>query len=167
MIKRFISLTMVLSMIFIVGCAELEGITEGLGSTSSAKSLEIIRDAKLGTDWQMNQMKVKLGADEEVSIVLKLANGDKVDSYFYLEKGEHVDFEITGATLIYEPKARKIDDSAGITSDRFSFIAEQTQGNTYTLTFRNPADDEQAKVTVILEVIYPVKGSLFVPIEKN
>jgi len=158
---------MVLSLIFIVGCAELEEFAEGLGNTSSAKSLEIIRDAELGTDWQMNQMKVKLGADEEVSIVLKLANGDKVDGYFYLEKGEHVDFQITGDTLIYEPKARKIDDSAGITSDRFSFIAEQTQGNTYMLTFYNATDDEQTRVTVFLEVIYPVKGSLFVPIAKN
>ena len=167
MIKRCLSLTIVLSLIFIVGCAELEEMAEGLGTASSAKSLEIIRDAELGTDWQMNQIKVKLGADEEVSIVLKLANGDKVDGYFYLEKGEYVDFEITGDTLIYEPKARKIDNSAGISSDRFSFIAEQTQGNTYMLTFRNAVDDEQTKVTVFLEVIYPVKGSLFVPIAKN
>lgn len=167
MIKRYLSLIIVLSLIFIVGCAELTEITKGLGNASSEKSLEIIRDAELGTDWQMNQMKVKLGADDEVSVVLKLANGDKVDGYFYLEKGRHVDFQIIGNALIYEPKARNIDDSAGITSDRFSFIAEQTQGNTYMLTFRNAADDEQTKVTVFLEVIYPVNGSLFVPIANN
>jgi len=112
----------------------------------------------------MDQLIVDVGADDESLILLRLAYGDKVDGYFYVEKGNGISFQITGNSLIYEASAKEAGGSSQVGSDRFSFVASQTQGNTYTLTFRNPA---QTKVTVFLEVIYPIGGSLFMPIERK
>jgi len=104
----------------------------------------------------MKEIKFDIGAEEEVAILLKLSDGDKVDGYFYLEKGGEIDFRITGKTLLYQSAVQ----------DRFSFTASQSEGDTYTLSFRNPAtDDEQRELTVFLEVIYPVSGSIYVPVE--
>ncbi len=164
MIKRVLIVTIALSLILIVGCAEVSELTKGLTNKPSEQSLEIIREAKLGTDWQMNQLGIELSADDEVSILLKLANGDKVDGYFYLEKGKDIDFQITGDSLIQELQVLNSGESVEPTSGRFSFVGDATQGDTYTLTFRNTSDDEQAKVKIFLEVIYPVNASLFVPI---
>ncbi|MHB8105035.1 MAG: hypothetical protein ACYDG5_05800, partial [Dehalococcoidales bacterium] len=51
----------------------------------------------------------------------------------------------------------------GATSDRFTFTASQTQGIDYklklTLTGRGTTE-----ATVFLEIIYPVTGSVLVPI---
>ena len=162
MIKKVIIFTIVLPLIFVVGCSQVSELTEGITSKSSQENLKIIREAKLGADWQVKQMEIELEADDEVSILMKLSNGDKVDGYFYLEKGEDIDFQITGDSLIYESQVPTEDKSNGITSDRFSFIADKAQGDTYTLTFQNENDDDRIKV--FLEVIYPVKASLFVPI---
>jgi len=164
MIKRVLIATIALSLILIVGCAEVSDLTEGLTNKSSEQSLEIIREAKLGTSWQMNQMGIELAADDEVSILMKLANGDKVDGYFYLEKGKDIDFQIIGDSLIHELQVRNSGESVEPTSDRFSFVADDTQGDAYTLTFRNAGDAEQAKVKIFLEVIFPIDASLFVPI---
>jgi hypothetical protein len=40
-------------------------------------------------------------------------------------------------------------------------VAVQEQGTTYTFTFRNPTESE---ATAFLELIYPIKGSMFFPI---
>jgi hypothetical protein len=149
-----------LLLAFMPGCSEMSDFTQ----PSDSAAPDIVRHAQLGEDWQMNQMKVHVATSDESSVLLKLSYGDKVDGYYYLEKGKDIGFQITGHSLLYESEAQDLEDSARITSNRFSFAANQTQGTTYTLTFRNPSDAEQEKVTVFLEVIYPVSGSLFFPV---
>ena len=166
MIRKVIVALIVFLLLFITGCAELEGLTRGL-ETSSPAGPEIVRKAKIGSAWQMNQMKIKLAGGEETSILLKLTDGGKVDGYFYLERGGAMDFQIIGDSLIYESKDLDGKDAEEVTSDRFSFIAARAQGTTYTLTFQNPADkdDLQSEATIFLEIIYPADSSLFMPVK--
>jgi len=154
MIKKVLTAILVLSIVLTIGCTQI-----------SRPSPEIIRKAELDSEWQMQQMKFEIEAGADLSILLKLAAGDKVDGYFYLEEGNDMGFNITGNSLIYETKAQGATDSGKVTSDRFFFVAEQAQGNTYDLTFRNTAEkgEKQKKITVFLEVIYPVSGSIFIP----
>ena len=161
MIKRILIAIVVLSLLFVFGCSEIEDLIQ----PSSPEGPDIVRRAELGEEWQMDQMKVHVDAGDESLVLLKLADGDEVDGYFYLEKGEDIVFQITGDSLVYQSGLKDTEEQARVTSDRFSFVANQTQGNTYTLSFRNPnGDEEQARAIVFLEVIYPIKGSLFVPI---
>jgi len=147
---------MIFSLLAVLGCQEISRLTGETGQTSSPPNLKILKAVELGSAWEMKEIKFDIGAEEEVAILLKLSDGDKVDGYFYLEKGGEIDFRITGKTLLYQSAVQ----------DRFSFTASQSEGDTYTLSFRNPAtDDEQRELTVFLEVIYPVSGSIYVPVE--
>ncbi len=145
------------------GCSQISDLAQ----LSSPKAPEIVRGTELGGEWRMDQVRVNIDAGDESLILLRLDTGDEVDGYFYVEKGESINFQIIGDSLIYKFSTQGIEDSSKITSDRFSFVATQRQGTTYTLILHNPADDGQTKVTVFLEVIYPIDGSLFIPIERE
>ena len=157
MMKRIVIAILILSLVAIPGCEEISRLTQEPTSTPSPPNLKILKSVELSSEWEMKQIIFDVGAEDEVAILLKLSDGDKVDGFFYLEKGEDIDFRITGKGLLYQSAVQ----------DRFSFTASQAQGDTYTLTFHNPADDDDkpAKVAIFLEVIYPIDGSVYVPVE--
>ncbi len=157
MIKGILTAAIALFLVSVLGCSEISGLTQ----SSSQKGPDIVRRAELAENWQMDQARVHVGAGEESLVLLRLAYGDRVEGYFYLEEGEDISLQIAGNSLIYEAQAPGTEAPARLTSDRFVFVAVQEQGTTYTLTFRNPADNG---AVVFLELIYPVNGSLFFPI---
>ena len=146
----------------LLGCEEITDLTQGVTTSSSQSDLKIVRSVALGADWQMKQISFKVAAGQEVAILLKLFDGDEADGFFYLEKGSNADFQIIGDSPIYQSEAEDTP-SGEVDSDRFSLVASQEQGTSYTLIFHNPADN--GKITIFLEIIYPVTGSLFVPVE--
>ena len=155
--KKAIIATILLTFIFpLLGCEEISDLTQGASTSNSQSNLKIEKSVELGSEWQMKQIDFKVEAGQEVAILLKLAEGSEVDGFFYLKKGETVDFRIAGKTQIFRSSE----------ADRFSFTASQSQGDTYNLLFRNTADEEetQKSITVSLEVIYPLKGEIYVPV---
>jgi hypothetical protein len=157
MSKRIIAIIAVLFLsISVFGCDQLSGLTGNSGQNSSS-DFKIVKAVKLGKSWEMKQMSFTVGAGKSLDILLKLNDGDKLDGYFYLEEGDAVNFDIKGKTPLFDSED----------ADRFSFVASQAEGETYTLTFRNPADEDESRksVSVFLEVIYPQSGSIFIPVE--
>jgi membrane carboxypeptidase/penicillin-binding protein PbpC len=157
MIKALISAVTIFSLIStVLGCEEMSRLTQETSQKSAPTDIQIVRAVRLGSKWEMKQMRFDVDAGGEVAILLKLANNDKVDGYFYLERGESINFHVMGKTQLFESEAQ----------DRFAFVATEAEGDTYTLTFRNTAKGESlARVTIFLEVIYPIGGSLYVPVE--
>lgn len=159
MLKKAMGILVILSLIGIIGCSSGPKSTT---TTAAPASVKTVREAQIASAWTMKQLEINTKSD--LSLTLKLAAGDKVDGYFYLEKGSNVSFQIAGNSQIYEsqPVGTKSDI---ITSDRFSFTASQAQGIAYFLTL-NPGSDtrETNEVTVFLELIYPATGALSVPI---
>ena len=156
--KKVIIAIILLTFLFpLLGCEEITELTQGATTSTSQSNLKIEKSVELGSTWQMKQINFKVGAGQEVAILLKIADGGKVDGFFYLEKGDTVDFRISGKTQFYRSNV----------ADRFSFTASQSQGDTYNLLFRNTADEDetQKSITVSLEVIYPRKGEIYVPVE--
>ena len=129
-------------------------------STSLSANVKTVREAEIAPDWAMKQMEITLEA--ETKIVLTLAYGDKVDGYFYLVSGENISFSISGTSLIYESKASGTAEK-NVSSDRFSFTASQAQGIAYTLKLK-PGSDETTGAIVLIELIYPATGEIFIPI---
>ena len=155
MLKTVIVAIILLALIIPVsGCEELDDLTQGV-TTSTSQGLKIEKSVELGSDWQMKQLGFRVGADDKVEILLKLGDGDEADGFFYLERGETVDFRITGKSQLFRSTE----------GDRFSFSASQDEGDTYTLLFRNTADEDEGAITVFLEVIYPLGGEIYVPVE--
>jgi len=156
--KKVITAVILLTLLLTLsGCEELSDLTQGVTTSSSQANLKIEKSVELGGTWQMKQINFRVGAGQEVAILLKLSDGDKVDGFFYLEKGDTVDFRITGKSQLYRSTA----------DNRFSFAASQAQGDTYSLLFRNTAEEDegQKSITIFLEVIYPLSGEIYVPVE--
>lgn len=157
MIKRILAFGMVLALVM----ALLAGCSSTSKSTNLGK-LEILRKAVLGGKWQMYQVRITLDSGSDFDIdLLDLANNDKVDGYFYPEKGSGATLEITaGATVIYKTEGTV---TGGTLSDRFSFNATQPVGTAYVLKLHNGGTDKS--VSVFLEVIYPSTGNIRGPID--
>jgi len=158
--KLFLAITLAI-VLLAAGCSSLPD----MGANTASDRYQILKKAELGNNWQMYQMKIDLAAEQELDILLRLANGDKVDGYFFLEEGDTVAFEIAGNSVFY--KSANTDQKGNIKSDRFSFTASQAQGTTYTLTFKNEEDKDSksASVSVFCEVILPASASIYIPIE--
>lgn len=157
MIRHLITIVALLTLVLSTGCSAISQAT----STSAQAVPEVVRKAEIGSEWAMNQMQLEIGTGQELPVLLRLGDGDEVDGYFYLEKGDGVEFTISGDSTIYQSPA------GGAASDRFSFVATRAQGTTYTLSFRNTGGegDSKKKATIFLEIIYPVSGSVFIPVE--
>jgi hypothetical protein len=123
-----------------------------------------LRQAQVAKVWTVRQLEINL--DNTTSILLKLAAGDTADGYYYLEKGDNINFQISGQSQIYKSTAATAG-SANITSDRFSFKASSDQGIAYTLQFSPVKITETKAVTpvIFLELIYPATGEIFTPLD--
>lgn len=158
MLKKVFIVLISLLLIVVAGCSS----TSNAGTSTPAADVKQARQAEISGKWAVKQLEINL--ESSISIVLKLAQGDTVDGYFYLEKGSDIDFQISGKSLIYE--SRPVDLKTGmITSDRFSFTASDAQGIAYTLklTPANGINTAKGTATVFLEIVYPSTGEVFVP----
>jgi hypothetical protein len=158
MVKRIFVILSVLSLIVAAGCSSGNITT----STSAPPAgIKTIRLAEIAGAWTVRQIEINL--ESSTSVLLKLTEGDKVEGYFFLEKGIDIDFQILGESLIY--RSRPVSGSDNVTSDRFSFTATGDQGIAYTLKFSPVVKKDGKKVipTVFLELIYPATGEVFDP----
>jgi hypothetical protein len=158
MFRKIVCLLLAISLLSAAGCSLASKATETSATTPA--SVKTVREAKISKTWIVKQLEIDLNT--EVPIVLKLKDGDKVDGYFYLEKGANIGFNISGSSLIYTSKPDT--DTTRVASDRFSFTATQDQGIAYTLTFSANPGAKSGDTTVYLELIYPATGTLLVPI---
>ena len=142
-----------------MGCSLVSKATET--STATPASVRTVREAKIGKTLIVKQMEIDLKA--EVSILLELKDGDKVKGFFYLLKGNNVSVTISGNSPIYTFKTTDTE-SPRITSDEYAFTASQAQGIAYKLTLNANTNLKDNETTVFLEIVYPVTGSLYVPI---
>jgi hypothetical protein len=158
MVKKVLIILMALSLIAVLGCVLTSKTTNAPGPANIKK----VREAQINKAWSVKQMEIEL--EDEIPLTLILKNGDKVDGYFYVEKGDNIGFNVSGNSLIYTSKPPDAETKS-ITSDRFSFTASQAQGIAYILTLSTSANatGEHGKATVFMEIIYPSTGSLSIP----
>jgi len=161
MFRKILCLILAISLIGVTGCSLVSKATQT--TTAAPASVRAVREAVISKVWKMKQMEIDL--QKEVSIMLELKDGDKVEGYFYLLKGDNMNFSIAGISPMYASKPPDATTTR-VTSDRFSFTASQAQGVTYKLTLNagTGTDGKSSETTVFLELIYPVTGSLYVPI---
>ena len=144
--------------LFTFGCSNT-----GIFTSSTDASAKILRQTKLSTEYQLFQLEIALPANSDMPIILELENGDKVDGYFYVEKGaDNITFDIKALSTIYTSVLSTMPDDTPV-SDRFSFTASAAMGKSYILTLANTGD---AKSTVYFEVIYPGDSPIFTPLNK-
>jgi hypothetical protein len=163
MIRKILCIIAAISLLGASGCELVSKATEAI--TTTPASVRTIREAEIAKLWKVRQMEIDLATG--VAIVLTLKDGDKVEGYYYLVKGDNINFSIAGISPIYASQPAGTG-TKNITSDRFSFTANQGQGVAYTMTLTAAASanatGKNSETTVFLEIIYPVTGSLFVPI---
>lgn len=161
MLKRLSVILLVLVIVIVTGCS---GETPAATTTTQPANVDIIEEAHISSYWTVMQVRINL--ESGIPLLLTLAPGDKVDGYFFLEKGDDVDFQVSGKSMIYQSTPQSTG-SANITSDRFSFTASDAQGIAYTLTFTPVVKKDAKKVTpvVFLELIYPSTGKIFNPMD--
>lgn len=153
-----------LLLIFTPACSQISDLTK----PSSVVKPGIVRQAELGSKWMMNQIQIEVPAGEEIQILLKLADKDQADGYFYVEKGDDIEFQIMADSLVYESKGDNPKTPGRVKSDRFTFTATKALGSTYALIFRNTTEaSKKTKTSIFAEIIYPVTGSMYVPVENN
>ena len=159
MIKKMLvfGLVALLMLTVFAGCS-------GNSESAHVGKHEILREAVLGHNWQMYQVRLKLEPGSYFDIDLRdMAPGDKVDGYFFLETGSTVNVEITsGANVIY--RFDSVNVIAGDTvSDRFSFVNNQPLGTAHVLKFTNIGTEKN--ISVFLEIIYPVTAKIRGPLD--
>ena len=157
--RRLFLLVMSIVSAMILGA----GCSSSIGGSTAKPSQEILRKSTIGTDWQVYQIRLILPSGSSFPVLLKLADGAKVDGYFYLEKGTNVDFSVNADSPLYRST---VNESGKVASDRFSFTAARENGSTYILQFSSAANSTEQQV-IFLETIFPVKGTIFVPLESK
>jgi hypothetical protein len=160
--RKVIYLTLVVVLLTLsLGCSNIN-----VFSKSGNATVKIIRNTPLTTEWQMYQLEVTLTSGGKMPIILELANGDKVDGYYYVESGDaNVGFQITANSKLYESSLTSLQGETPV-SDRFSFTATQAQGIAYTLEFRNSNDvTAKTQTTIFLEIIYPGSSPVWTPLK--
>jgi hypothetical protein len=158
MIKKLLCIAAMLSLLGTIGCSSLSK-TE---TTTAPSSVRLIRETQIASQWTMKQLEINL--ETEIPIMLTLNSGDKAEGYYYVVKGNSVNFKVSGSSLIYESKPATAKDKE-ITSDKFSFTASQSQGSGYTLLLSsdNTTEKQKTDTIVFIELVYPKGGSIFVP----
>jgi hypothetical protein len=161
MFKR-LCVGLVLIMVLVAsGCSSNKGNVTS--TPTQPAGIKEVRQAEIAPSWKMKQLEINL--ESSTSILLKLKQGSEVSGYFYLTRGNNIDFRISGESVIYQSQPASV--SGNITSDRFSFKFSNEQGITYTLELIPDEKGEGKKIipNVFLELIYPASGEIFVPME--
>jgi hypothetical protein len=161
MIKRLCVLLAAVVLLVASGCSSNNGNVTA--TPTQPAGIKEVRQAQIARIWEMKQLEINL--DSSTSILLTLKESSEVSGYFYLTRGNNIDFRISGESIIYQSVPASV--SSNITSDRFSFTANKAQGIAYKLELIPDEKGEGKKIipTVFLELIYPVSGEIFVPME--
>jgi len=139
-------------------------LSSGCSTVTGNASTKILRQTSLNPNWQVYQIEVTVSAGKQLPIILQLNNGDKVDGYYYVEKGDTgIGFTIRGNTQFFESNTTTMSGKTPV-SDRFSFTATPDQGSAYTVNLTDTATSK-TNSTVFLELIYPGTGAPFIPIK--
>lgn len=163
MFKKLSAVVLALALVILTGCAG-ETPAASTAVTTRPANVDIIEEAHISSYWTVMQVRINL--ESGIPLLLTLAPGDKVDGYFFLEKGDSVNFQVSGKSMIYQSTPQSTG-SANITSDRFSFTASDAQGIAYTLNF-SPVEKKNAKTVtpvIYLEVIFPSSGTIYNPMD--